>query len=204
VWTRHATRHVASETRGAISKNGKCQVPVDNLSATLTPLSMLDMRFVASIITNPVTMFCVVGALIVWAACSAWLLRRGTTKLSAKLADARRRIERTEDSTAFASSYEKILAELAADPVQGPRSREYRTLRGWFEYFKHSYWPTFRLEDGFVRRRLRSILRKRSHRKGSAKANGADQSRWPNAYFTALRLFCLEEAHAAACRSSRR
>ena len=79
-----------------------------------------------------------------------------------------------------------------------------RTLRGWFEYFKQSYWPTFRLEDGFVRRRLRSVLRKRSHRKGSAKANGADQSRWPNAYFTALRLFCLEEAHAAACRSSRR
>jgi RNA-directed DNA polymerase len=79
-----------------------------------------------------------------------------------------------------------------------------RTLRGWFEYFKHSCRSTFRIEDGFVRRRLRSILRKRSHRKGSAKANGADQSRWPNAYFTALGLFCLEQAHGAACQSSRR
>jgi RNA-directed DNA polymerase len=79
-----------------------------------------------------------------------------------------------------------------------------RTLRGWFEYFKHSIRGTFPTEDGFVRRRLRSILRKRSHRKGSAKPNGADQSRWPNAYFTALGLFCLEHAHAAACRSSRR
>jgi RNA-directed DNA polymerase len=77
-----------------------------------------------------------------------------------------------------------------------------RTLRGWFEYFKHSYRPTFRMEDGFVRRRLRSILRKRNHRKGSAKANGADQTRWTNAYFTALRLFSLEQAHVAACRSS--
>ena len=77
-----------------------------------------------------------------------------------------------------------------------------RTLRGWFEYFKHSLRPTFRMEDGFIRRRLRSILRKRSHRKGSAKANGADQSRWTKAYFTALGLFCLEQAHAAACRSS--
>ncbi len=77
-----------------------------------------------------------------------------------------------------------------------------RTLRGWFEYFKHSIRPTFPMEDGFVRRRLRSILRKRTHRRGSAKANGADQSRWPNAYFTALGLFCLEQAHAAACRSS--
>jgi RNA-directed DNA polymerase len=77
-----------------------------------------------------------------------------------------------------------------------------RTLRGWFEYFKHSYAPTFRMEDGFVRRRLRSILRKRSHRKGSAKANGADQTRWTNAYFAALRLFSLQQAHIAACQSS--
>ena len=73
-----------------------------------------------------------------------------------------------------------------------------RTLRGWFEYFKHSYRPTFRMEDGFVRRRLRSILRKRSRRKGSAKANGADQTRWTTAYFAALGLFSLQHAHAAA------
>jgi RNA-directed DNA polymerase len=77
-----------------------------------------------------------------------------------------------------------------------------RTLRGWFEYFKHSHRPTFRMEDGFVRRRLRSILRKRSHRKGGAKANGADQTRWTNAYFAALRLFSLQQAHIAACQSS--
>jgi len=79
-----------------------------------------------------------------------------------------------------------------------------RTLRGWFEYFKHSYHTTFRTEDGFVRRRLRSILRKRSHRKGSAKASGADQSRWPNAYFAKFGLYSLQDAHALACQSSRR
>ena len=78
-----------------------------------------------------------------------------------------------------------------------------RTLRGWFEYFKHSYRTTFRTEDGFVRRRLRSILRKRSHRKGSAKANGADQTRWTNAYFAALGLFSLQQAHVVACQSPR-
>ena len=77
-----------------------------------------------------------------------------------------------------------------------------RTLRGWFEYFKHSHRPTFRMEDGFVRRRLRSILRKRSHRKGSAKANGADQSRWTIAHFAELGLFSLQHAHAAAGQSS--
>jgi RNA-directed DNA polymerase len=79
-----------------------------------------------------------------------------------------------------------------------------RTLRGWFEYFKHSLRPTFRMEDGFVRRRLRSILRKRSHRRGSAKANGADQTRWTEAFFAALGLFSSQQAHAAACQSSRR
>jgi RNA-directed DNA polymerase len=79
-----------------------------------------------------------------------------------------------------------------------------RTLRGWFEYFKHSCRKTFRTEDGFVRRRLRSILRHQTHRKGSAKANGADQARWPIAYFNALGLFNLQQAHLAACQSSRR
>ncbi len=77
-----------------------------------------------------------------------------------------------------------------------------RTLRGWFEYFKHSLRPTFRMEDGFVRRRLRSILRKRSRRKGSAKANGADHTRWTNAFFTELGLFSLQHAHALARQSS--
>jgi RNA-directed DNA polymerase len=79
-----------------------------------------------------------------------------------------------------------------------------RTLRGWFEYFKHSRAPTFRMEDGFVRRRLRSILRKRSRRKGSAKAHGADQTRWPIAYFAALGLYSLQDAYALVCQSSRR
>jgi RNA-directed DNA polymerase len=79
-----------------------------------------------------------------------------------------------------------------------------RTLRGWFEYFKHSHHKTFRTEDGFVRRRLRSILRHQTHRKGSARGYGADQTRWPIAYFDALGLFNLQHAHLAACQSSRR
>ena len=79
-----------------------------------------------------------------------------------------------------------------------------RTLRGWFEYFKHSRPWTFRITDSWIRRRLRSILRKRSRRKGSAKAHGADQSRWPNATFAKLGLYSLQDAHALACQSSRR
>jgi len=78
------------------------------------------------------------------------------------------------------------------------------TLRGWFEYFKHSHRPTFSSIDGFVRRRLRSILRRQTHRKGSARRHGADHTRWPIAYFDALGLFNLQRAHVAACQSSRR
>jgi RNA-directed DNA polymerase len=79
-----------------------------------------------------------------------------------------------------------------------------RTLHGWYEYFKHSYHPTFRMEDGFIRRRLRSILRKRTRRQGSARPYGADQSRWPNAYFANIGLFSLEQANALVRQSSPR
>ena len=65
-----------------------------------------------------------------------------------------------------------------------------RRLRGWFEYFKHSVRWTFRPLDGWLRRRLRSILRKRSKRRGIAK--GADNHRWPNAFFAKHGLFSLE------------
>lgn len=46
----------------------------------------------------------------------------------------------------------------------------------------------------------RSILRHQRKRKG--RARGIDQLRWPNAYFSAAGLFSLDQAHAAACRSS--
>jgi RNA-directed DNA polymerase len=79
-----------------------------------------------------------------------------------------------------------------------------RTLRGWFAYFKHSHPKTFHLMDGWIRRRLRSLLRKRLGRKGIAKVHGADHQRWPNAFFAAHGLFSLQDAHALARQSSRR
>jgi RNA-directed DNA polymerase len=79
-----------------------------------------------------------------------------------------------------------------------------RTLRGWFEYFKHSYRPTFRIIDGWIRRRLRSLLRKRLGRKGIAKVHGADHRRWPNAFFAEHGLFSLQMAYELARQSSSR
>jgi RNA-directed DNA polymerase len=77
-----------------------------------------------------------------------------------------------------------------------------QTLRGWFEYFKHSYRTTFPYLDGWIRMRLRSILRKRHG--GSGRGRGTDHQRWPNAYFAEQGLFSLTTAHALACQSSRR
>ena len=77
-----------------------------------------------------------------------------------------------------------------------------RTLRGWFEYFQHSHPTTFASVDGWVRMRLRSILRKRAGLEG--RGRGADHHRWPNAFFAKHGLFSLKTAHALACQSSRR
>ena len=72
-------------------------------------------------------------------------------------------------------------------------------LRGWFQYFQHSRRPTFEGVDGWVRMRLRSLLRKRSGRRG--RGRGADHQRWPNAYFREQGLYSLTAAHRLACRS---
>jgi RNA-directed DNA polymerase len=73
-------------------------------------------------------------------------------------------------------------------------------LRGWFGYFKHSYKTVFPGLDGWVRMRLRSILRKRRDRRGPGR--GSDHQRWPNKYFAALRLYSLKTAHERACQSA--
>lgn len=78
-----------------------------------------------------------------------------------------------------------------------------RTTRGWFEYFKHSHKTTFKPLDGWIRRRLRTILRKRKRQRGQAKTM-RDHIRWPNAYFAELGLLSLEAAFVEARQSSTR
>jgi RNA-directed DNA polymerase len=77
-----------------------------------------------------------------------------------------------------------------------------RTLGGWFEYFKHSHYTTFAPLDGWIRMRLRSILRRRHG--GSGRGQGCDHVRWPNAFFAEHRLFFLTTAYRLACQSARR
>jgi RNA-directed DNA polymerase len=72
-------------------------------------------------------------------------------------------------------------------------------LRGWFEYFKHSHRWTFTSLDGWVRMRLRCILRRRHKKRGVGR--GWSNMRWPNAFFAKLGLFTMTTARASARQS---
>ena len=73
-------------------------------------------------------------------------------------------------------------------------------LKGWFGYFQQAHRTIFRDMDGFVRRRLRAILRKREKRPGFGRG-ADDHRRWPNAFFAEHGLFTLHEAHVLASQS---
>jgi RNA-directed DNA polymerase len=75
-------------------------------------------------------------------------------------------------------------------------------LRGWFAYFRHCHWNVYTDLDSWLRGRLRSILRKRQGRSG--RGRGADHQRWPNAFFTARKLYSLSAAHYRFAQSAMR
>ena len=71
-------------------------------------------------------------------------------------------------------------------------------LRGWFGYCKHARPRSFATLDGFVRRRLRAILRQQEKRPSQGRSRDEHQ-RWPHADFANAALFAL----AAAWQSAR-
>jgi RNA-directed DNA polymerase len=75
-----------------------------------------------------------------------------------------------------------------------------RTLRGWFGYFKHAHPRIFMVLDKFIRRRLRSLLRKQDKRPGFGRCR-ADHQRWPNAFFAHAGLLALDTAWHSARHS---
>jgi RNA-directed DNA polymerase len=68
-----------------------------------------------------------------------------------------------------------------------------RTLRGWYGYFQHSKANVFASVDGYVRRRLRSVLQWRLD--GRGKGIGATHQRWPNEWFARCGLLSLKAEH---------
>jgi RNA-directed DNA polymerase len=109
-----------------------------------------------------------------------WVRKKSLTALKDKL--------RSKTGRTRGVSLKSIIEEL--NPI----------LRGWFGYFKHAHRTVFRVLDGFIRRRLRALLRKREKRPGFGRCH-ADQKRWPNAYFAEHGLFTLSGAHALASQS---
>jgi RNA-directed DNA polymerase len=75
-----------------------------------------------------------------------------------------------------------------------------RRSRGWYQYFRYSSGGTFGNLDGWIRMRLRSILRKRHH--GRGRGRGRDHQRWPNSFFAERGLLSLLAAYEAAGRPS--
>lgn len=73
-------------------------------------------------------------------------------------------------------------------------------LRGWFEYYKQAHWTVHVDLDGWLRRRLRSILRKRDRRRGISR--GRENQRWTNHYFHTCQLFSLVAERTALVHSS--
>lgn len=77
-----------------------------------------------------------------------------------------------------------------------------QVTRGWFGYFKQSNQWTFSKLDGYIRGRLRSILRKRAHLEG--RGRGRDHHRWNNNFFAENGYFSLYDAWMKARQSVQR
>ena len=85
-------------------------------------------------------------------------------------------------------SLERVIADL--NPV----------LRGWFGTFKQAHPTIFADIDGFVRRRLRSMLLKQQ-KKSHIGFGTLIHKTWPNAFFANAGLFALQAAWHSARRS---
>jgi RNA-directed DNA polymerase len=69
-------------------------------------------------------------------------------------------------------------------------------LRGWHGYFRESHPTGLSGPDGWLRRRLRAMLRKREKRPGYGRTK-ADNQKWPNRWFAAQGLFSLQHGSRA-------
>ncbi len=109
-----------------------------------------------------------------------------------------RRFPRRKSLVKFKETIRQKTRRTHGNSMQAIISDVNRTLRGWFEYFKHSWYTVFRELDGWIRMRLRSILRKRVGRRG--RGHGLDHQRYPNSLFASLGLFDMTTAHARQCQ----
>lgn len=113
--------------------------------------------------------------------------------------EAGHRTIRGKSIQAFKDKVRKLTRRNCGQSLKYLAERLNPMLKGWFGYFKHAKGGIFNTLDGFVRRRLRSILCKQN-KLGYYHTSHAISRRWPNAYFAKLGLFTLYAARAAASR----
>lgn len=113
-----------------------------------------------------------------------------------------RRFPRKKSLEKFKDSIRGKTRRNHGDSLQAIIATVNRNLRGWYEYFKHSWKTTFADLDGWVRMRLRSILRRRRKARGRG-SRIADSRLYPNKLFAELGLFSMTAARARECQSAR-
>lgn len=111
--------------------------------------------------------------------------------------EAGRRRVRAKSLTRFKDSIRPKTRRTRGDSVSRIVADLNPMLRGWFGYFKHAHPHTFKALDGFVRRRLRALLRKQTKGFGFGRCH-ADHQRWNNAFFAHAGLVALYPAWCAA------
>lgn len=109
--------------------------------------------------------------------------RGGTTKKSYRFVSPKgikkiRETIRTKTPKCYGKSMKEVIADLN------------RTMKGWYVYFKQANKDQLRSLDGFIRRRLRAIYRKREKRPGFGHTQ-TDHRKWPNKHFADLGLFTI-------------
>src|SRR5438552_63785 len=114
--------------------------------------------------------------------------------------EAGRRLVRKKSLKALKDKVRDLTGRSRGDSLERIVSDLNPLLRGWFGYFQHATPALFGVLDGFVRRRLRAILRKQEKRPGMGRCQ-ADHQRWPNAFFAAHGLFTLRTAYEQARHS---
>jgi RNA-directed DNA polymerase len=111
--------------------------------------------------------------------------------------EAGRRLVRNKSLMAFKDKMRAKAGRSRGDSLERIVADLNPLMRGWFGYFKHARPHIFSILDGFVRRRLRAVLRKQDRRPSMGRSK-ADHMQWTNAFFADHGLFTLLTAHEDA------
>lgn len=104
--------------------------------------------------------------------------------------EAGKRWVRNKSSQKFRGKIKGMTKRTCGQSIEVLIKRLNPVLRGWSNYFKHVTKYTLGTFDGFVRRRLRSILLRQNKRGGFGA--GYSNMRWPNKFFAEKGLFTME------------